>query len=134
MDWWITIIASLLSGLFGSLITTSINNKKAAEREKAGYKKFIFQNLIAYRGDVVDGYPSTGNFMLSLNQVFVAYNDNETVLSAYERYRKSLEVDTLVTLLKEMAKDLKINYQYANDDLFLHPLLDMKLQNATQQR
>ena len=134
MDWWITIIASLLSGLFGSLITTAINNKKEAEREKVGYKKYVFQNLIAFRGDATDNYPSSGNFVLNLNQVFIAFNDNKKVLTAFENYRKDMSTDALITLLKEMAKDIGIDYQFANDDLFLRPLLDVKLQKAVQQR
>ena len=134
MNWWMTLIASLLSGLIGSIITMIINNKKQAEREKKGYKQYIFQNLIAFRGDVTDNYPSSGNFVLSLNQVFVAFNDNKKVLSAFEEYRKNMSTDTLITLLKEMAKDLGINYQFANDDLFMCPLLDVKLQQTVQQR
>ncbi len=132
MDWWITIIAALLSGLFGSIITTAFNNKKESEREILAYKKQLFQNLVAYRGDIVDGYPSTGSFVPSLNQVFIVFNDSEKVIAAFEKCRKDMSNDNLVTLLKEMAKDIGINYQFANDDLFVMPLLDTKLQSIAR--
>lgn len=134
MNWWITIIASLLSGLVGSTITMAVNNHQEREREKIAYKRHIFQSLIAFRGDVTDNYPSTGNFVVFLNQVFVAFNDCEKVISAFEQYRKDMSPSNLITLLKEMANDLGVHYQFANDDLFMNPLIDVKVLNAASQR
>ena len=80
MNWWLTIIASLLSGLIGSFITMIIDNKKEAEREKAAYKKYIFQTMLGFRGDVTERGISTGKFTIAANQVFVAFNDNISVI------------------------------------------------------
>lgn len=134
MNLWITIIASLLSGLIGSLITMAVNNWKERERDKIAYKRCIFQSLIAFRGDVTDNYPSTGNFVVNLNQVFIAFNDCEKVIIAFEQYRKEMSPNNLITLLKEMANDIGINYKFANDDLFMSPLLDIKIRNSASQR
>ena len=127
MDWRVTILASLLSGLIGSIITTYINNRREKEREKIAYKKHIFQSMIAFRGDITENGLSTGQFIISANQVFVAFNDNVNVIRAFEKYRQSTTADNLVTLFKEMAKDLGINYSFANDDLFSSPLVDKQM-------
>ena len=124
---WITIIAALLSGLVGSLLTMALNNKKEKEREKKAYKRHIFQSMIAFRGDVTEKGISTGQFIAAANQVFVAFNDSEPVIKAFEKYRQNTSADNLVTLFKEMAKDLEINYSFANDDLFSMPLVDRQM-------
>ena len=127
MNMWITIVAALLSGLAGSLITMAVNNKKEKEREKTAYKRHVFQSMIAFRGDVTEKGISTGQFIIAANQVFVAFNDSEHVIKAFERYRQNTTADNLVTLFKEMAKDLGINYSFANDDLFSMPLVDRQM-------
>ncbi len=127
MNLWITIITALLSGLAGSLITMAVNNKKEKEREITAYKRQVFQSMIAFRGDVTENGISTGNFILAVNQVFIAFNDNKKVIHAFEKYRQDKTVDSLVTLFKEMANDLGIDYSFANDNLFSEPLVDRQM-------
>lgn len=127
MDWWETVILSLFSGLAGSIITLLINHAIERKRDRKKYKKEIFEGMIAYRGDIAENYISTGQFIIYLNQVFIAFNDNSKVIDIFEKYRKDKKVDDLITLFKEMANDLGIHYQFADDDLFMQPLVDHKL-------
>ena len=129
MNWWATVIISLFSGLAGSIITLLINHAIERNHERKKYKREIFQGLIAYRGDIAENCNSTGHFIIYLNQVFIAYNDNRKVIDVFEKYRKDKKLDDLITLFKEMANDLGIQYQFANDDLFMQPLVDNKLKS-----
>ena len=83
--------------------------------------------MIAFRGDVTEKGISTGQFIVAANQVFVAFNDSDSVIKAFEKYRQNTTADNLVTLFKEMAKDLGITYSFANDDLFSMPLVDRQM-------
>ena len=101
--------------------------------EKRKYKKEVFQTLIAHRADLVLGGQNSGKFEEAVNQVFVAYNDCDKVLKAFEEFRSSviykdekrnhLVVSNLLTLLKEMARELHIKYNFSNDDLFTEPII-----------
>lgn len=57
----------------------------------------MFQSMIAFRGDVTENGISTGNFILAVNQVFIAFNDNKKVIQAFEKYRQDKTVLSLQT-------------------------------------
>ena len=129
---WFTIICSLASGLIGSLITMGITLYFQHKKDKRDYKMEVFRSLIASRNDLTPGHTITGEFEKSINQVFIAFCGRKKVIAAFEEFRKTVETSSidktgkLITLLKAMAQDLHIEYQYANDDLFTKPLLISK--------
>lgn len=87
---------------------------------------------MAYRNDITEKASSSGVFESAINQVFVAYNDCPDVLEKFEVFRKMLSnnnkengeivIADLLQLLKSMAKELKIDYSFSNDDLFSNPI------------
>ncbi len=88
---------------------------------------------MAYRNDITEKASSSGVFESAINQVFVAYNDCPDVLDKFEVFRKTVAynknkendeivIADLLQLLKSMAKQLKINYSFSNDDLFSKPI------------
>lgn len=129
---------SLFSGLFASLITVLITRYFENKKSLLEYKKGVFRDLIAFRGDLVDSVDSTGNFQVAINQVFVAYNDSPKVLEAFEDFRKYNKmgvrtpednqriISALLTLLKLMAQEVHIDYSFSNDDLFTNPIIVAK--------
>lgn len=134
----ITLVSSLLSGTVASIIVflwTKISEKKEKRYE---YKLNVFKDLIAYRNDITDGGTTSGVFETAINQVFVAYNDCPDVLEKFEKFReivsmqeKDAIIDSLLQMLKGMAKELKIDYSFANDNLFTNPV---KIGNEQQKK
>lgn len=131
----VTIISSLASGILATIITLVVTNILQKRKECYNYKMKIFQDAIAYRTDIANGSVSTGNFQKTMNQVFIAYNDCPEVLVDFENFRKLVIykdntkldndkiIEALLLLLKAMAKEVKINYDFSNDDLFTKPLI-----------
>lgn len=129
MEVAIAIFSIIFSGITASIITLYWQRKS----EKRRYKMEVFQTLIAHRADLVVGGQNSGKFEEAVNQVFVAYNDCDKVLKAFEEFRSSviykdekrnhLVVSNLLTLLKEMASELHIKYNFSNDDLFTKPII-----------
>ena len=141
MSVWVTVATSLFSGVFATIITLVVTNALKKKERANQYKFEVFRELIAYRGDLVNGVASTGNFQRAINEVFIAYNDVEEVLKTFEEFRNSANsgirtpadndriVSQLTTLLKAMAKEISIDYSFANDDLFTRPVLIAKSKN-----
>ena len=133
MEIFQAIALSLFSGLFASLITVLITRYFENKKSLLEYKKKVFQDLIAFRGDLVDSAENTGNFQVAINQVFVAYNDSPKVLEAFDNKMgaRTLEdnrcvISALLTLLKLMAQEVHIDYSFSNDDLFTNPIIIAK--------
>lgn len=138
MSTWITVVSSLMSGLIATIITLIVTTILQKKNDKLQYKKQIFQEQIYSRGDITNSQSSTGVFEKAINQVFIAHNDSPDVLKCFENFRQmlfqqsrtsvdnQLIIDALISLLKEMAVDIHINYNFANDDLFTSPLIIRK--------
>lgn len=128
----ITLISSLLSGIFATIITLVWTWRNARKDKRYDYKLSVFKDLMAYRNDITEKASSSGVFESAINQVFVAYNDCPDVLEKFEVFRKMLSnnnkekgeivIADLLQLLKSMAKELKIDYSFSNDDLFSNPI------------
>lgn len=128
----ITLISSLLSGIFATIITLVWTWRNARKDKRYDYKLFVFKDLMAYRNDITEESSSSGVFESAINQVFVAYNDCPDVLEKFEVFRKTVSnnnkekgeivIADLLQLLKSMAKELKIDYSFSNDDLFSNPI------------
>lgn len=123
------------SGILATIITLVVTECLRRKHAKYEYKMVVFRDVIAYRTDITGGTCATGKFMQAINQVFIAYNDCPKVISAFEEFRKATiykvnpaienekVISALVVLFKEMAKELKIDYSFSNDDLFTKPLI-----------
>lgn len=122
------VILPLSSGLIATLVTIIVTIIQQRKQARKNFKMQVFQDLIAYRTDITDKGTATGNFSKAINLVFVAYNDSPAVLDAFEKFRKSVHdkkdsIDDLITMLKLMAKELHINYDFSNDSLFTVPII-----------
>lgn len=123
------------SGILATIITLVVTECLRRKHAKYEYKMAVFRDVIAYRTDITGGACATGKFMQAINQVFIAYNDCPKVIAAFEEFRKATiykvnpavenekVISALVVLFKEMAKELKIDYSFSNDDLFTKPLI-----------
>lgn len=82
MEIFQAIALSLFSGLFASLITVLITRYFENKKSLLEYKKKVFQDLIAFRGDLVDSAENTGNFQVrrDLSRVISA---NKTLYKTY---------------------------------------------------
>lgn len=121
----IAILSAVFSGIMASIITLKWQSKN----EKRKYKMEIFQMMIAHRNDLTPGRLPSGKFEEAVNQIFIAYNDCDKVIKAFEEFRSVVlfkdnyqVISKLVTLLKEMANELHIKYDFSNDDLFTNPI------------
>lgn len=134
--WW----SIILSGVVASLITLIITNIMQIRRDRKEYKMQVFKTLVAYRTDLTDSSSATGNLQIALNQIFVAFNRDIKVIQAFETFRKDVQYKSeqdanekldsdFIALIKAMADNLNINYGFANDDLFMRPLLLKKPNN-----
>ena len=125
----ITILSIFFSGITASIVTLHWQRKS----EKRKYKMEVFQMIIAHRQDIVESGRNSGKFEEAVNQVFIAYNDCDKVLKVFEEFRSSviyknekendLVISNLLRLLKEMASELHIKYNFSNDDLFMKPII-----------
>lgn len=123
------------SGVLATIITLVVTECLRRKNAKYEYKMAVFRDVIAYRTDITSGTCSTGKFMHAMNQVFIAYNDCPKVIAAFEEFRRTVMykvnpavenekvISLLIVLFKEMAKELKIDYSFSNDDLFTKPLM-----------
>lgn len=118
-----SIYSILLSGMVATIVTIVVNAYNEKKKMEYEYKMKVFQTMIAYRGELASVLQSSGEFRPALNQVFVAFNKEKKVIDAFERFRKDKSNDNLLSLFKAMSEDLKIEYSFANDDLFMNPLV-----------
>ena len=134
--WW----SIILSGVVASLITLIVTNIMQIRRDRKEYKMQVFKTLVAYRTDLTDSSSATGNLQIALNQIFVAFNRDIKVIQTFETFRKDVQYKSeqdanekldsdFIALIKAMADNLNINYGFANDDLFMRPLLLKKPNN-----
>ena len=125
----VTILSSLFSGIFATIITILVTNHLQKKNARMEYKRKIFRDVIAYRGDISNSGRNSGHFQEAINQVFIAYNDCPKVLKAFEEFRKSTTahnqnvISDLLGLIKAMALVIKVDYSFANDDLFTRPIV-----------
>jgi len=113
----VIILASLLSGLIGVLISTYFYHKL----EKKKIKFDTARHLFGYRYNI-----QSDGFKKSMNEIFIVYADQPKVIKAMEDLYTALQTpskpnadDKLVTLLKEICNDLDIDYSTVNESYFL---------------
>lgn len=116
----ITIIASLLSGLAGALLSTIVYIRRESRKFKIDTLKRFAANRFDFKGD---------EFSRALNEIFVVYNDSSEVMKALAEFHKAITSkqkndvceDALVKLYKSMCDNTSINLKGFNDSFFLTP-------------
>jgi len=123
---WLTVLAALLSGLIGVVISTW--HYRRFERRRL--KLDTFRRLLAYRHAVVPASSSTTqeHFFSTLNEVFVVFHDAPLVVRALQTLHADLQLsnrlqDNLVSLFKAICNDLHISIKAINDSFFLYPFV-----------
>ncbi|MCH7973928.1 MAG: hypothetical protein IH949_08590 [Bacteroidetes bacterium] len=113
----IVIVASLLSGIIGIIISNIYHARFEERKIKIDTFKRVFSNRYDLQGD---------EFSKALNEIFVIYNNSENVISALRSFHQKVvnkqnSEDELLKLLKTMCKEVDINFDDFNDSFFLKP-------------
>ena len=125
IPFWVTIISSVLSGIFGVII--SILYYRRYENRKQKFD--TFRRLVGNRYAITETFKGKSNsehsreeFYAALNEVVVVFYDSTSVLEALGKYQETQNVNNLVSLFKAICKDLKVSYEF-NDSFFLNPFI-----------
>jgi len=113
----ITIFSSLISGVFGVIISTAFYVLHERRKDKIETLRKFFGNRYDLLGD---------EFSRALNEVFVVFEKSPKVIAALSEYHKKVIIrqnseDELIKLFKAMCNDVKLGYSDFNDSFFLHP-------------
>lgn len=130
MSPWLTIVASLISGIIGVIMTLAWQRRSEIRRQKIE----VLRELSGYRFTLIDH--GTGvqpadkaRFQGALNQIFIIYADDEAVMRTLGEFHASVVSkqagaiinDHLVKLFKAMANSAKVDISQLNDSFFLTP-------------
>ncbi len=113
----VTIVASVISGIAGVVISTIFYVRHERRKDKLETLRRFTGNRYDLVGD---------EFSRALNEIFVVFKRSPKVMQALSAYhqkvteRQSSE-DELVKLFKSMCDDLGLSYSEFNDSFFLHP-------------
>ena len=118
---WVTIIASLLSGLIGVIVSSCFYRRYENRKQKFDTLRRLLGNRFAIaEGRESNAEHSREEFFVVLNEVFVMFHDSGPVRDALDKYHESMSQDNLLRLFKAICKDLKISYEL-NDSFFERP-------------
>lgn len=121
VPFWVTIIASLLSGLVGVIVSSHFYRKYENRKQKLGtLRKLVGNRFAISEGQESKFGSSREEFFAGLNEVFVIFHDSANVLSALEKYHESMSLDNQLRLVKAMCRNLKFSYKF-NDSFYLKP-------------
>jgi hypothetical protein len=125
----ITIMYSVVSGLLGVIISTWYYHRYETKKVKLD----TLRRLVAYRYCLTNAgaIDAEKEFFGALNEAFVVFNKNRSVLKALQTMHGNLGqpaklVDDLLILLKAMYKDLGIAYSEINDSFMTKPFVRSK--------
>lgn len=113
----VTIVASLLSGIIGVIISTVYHRRYEKQRMKIETLKAF----VGYRYDL-----KGDSFSRALNEIFLVFHDSTKVLTLLSKYHSKVTArqpseDELVRLFKAMCDDVGMKYDEFNDSFFLKP-------------
>ncbi|SCZ84624.1 DUF6680 family protein [Nitrosomonas mobilis] len=114
---FVTLSASLLSGLIGLGISTWHYRRFEVRKAKLDTLKKVISNRYDLQGD---------EFSRGLNEIVLVFNKSPSVMKALAAFhgkvvtRQDVE-DALLALLKSMCTDLGVGYEQFNDSFFLKP-------------
>jgi hypothetical protein len=114
---FVTLTASLLSGLIGLGISTWHYRRFEVRKAKLDTLKRIISNRYDLKGD---------EFSRGLNEIVLVFNKSPSVMEALAAFHEKVVTrqyaeDTLLILLKSMCTDLGVSYEQFNDSFFLKP-------------
>ena len=120
-SFWVTIIASLLSGLIGVILSSCFYLRYENRKQKFD----TFRRLLANRFAIAEGQEnnserSRDEFFAALNEMVVVFHDSTTVLHALNTYHENKSQDNLLRLFKAICKSLRVSYEF-NDSFFQKP-------------
>ncbi len=113
----VVILASILSGILGVLISNIYHHKNQDRQIKIDTFKRVFSNRYDLQGE---------DFSKAVNEIFVIYNDSGDVMKKLDSFHRAVVAkqgteNALLNLLKSMCKEVNINYNDFNDSFFLTP-------------
>jgi hypothetical protein len=113
----IILIASLLSGIIGVIISNVYHKRYEERKIKIESFKRLFSNRYDLKGD---------EFTRAINEVFIIFNNSNNVISALRSFHEKIvnknnSEDEFLKLLKEICKDTNLNFEEFNDSFFLIP-------------
>jgi hypothetical protein len=113
----VTIISSLLSGLFAVIVSTIYYRRYEKRKMKVDTLKRFAGNRYDLKGD---------EFSKALNEIFIVFQDSPEVMKALSDYHERVtarqkDLDHLIKLFKAMCKVLNIKFEQFNDSFFLRP-------------
>ncbi len=118
---WVTIIASLLSGLIGVIVSSYFYRRYENRKQKLDTLRRLVGNRFAIaEGQGSNTELSREDFFAALNEVIVMFHDSVPVLDALNKYHESKSEDYLLRLFKAICKDLDVSYEF-NDSFFTKP-------------
>jgi hypothetical protein len=113
----ILILTTVFSGLLGVIISNVYHKKQQIRTIKIE----LVKNVLGYRYQLTENYEdSQKEILFALNQILVIFNDSDIVINALIKYHETKSINDLVSLIKSMCDDAKIEYKY-NDILFTTP-------------
>lgn len=116
---WVTIIASLASGL----VTFGISTWFYRRHEKRKQKFEVLRTLAANRHALTNTSDpeASSQFFAALNEAFVIFYDSKKVLEALNNFHKypGRDRDNSVELFKAICQNLGINREFLDDEFFL---------------
>ena len=116
-----TIIASLLSGMIGVIVSSRLHRKY----EKRKQKLDTLRRLVGTRWAITEGQENNAQFsreefFVTLNEAIVVFHDSTSVIDTLDRYHESMSNDNFLRLFKAICKNLEISYEL-NDSFFERP-------------
>jgi hypothetical protein len=121
MDWLIVIIAAVISGLLGVIVSLIYYRR----HEKYQMKLKTLKDFTGYRYDL-----RSENFTRAMNEIFIVFSNSTKVKQALKKFYENrmtpapmrnatLADQYLVELFKSMCEDLKIKTSDFTDSFFL---------------
>lgn len=118
-----TIITATCSGLVGALLSALITVKLTYRNHKKEVKWKIAEEFFGYRYQIASNTQNKDDWRLCVNKIPIVFRDNENVIDAWHTLYDSVRVgdttkadEAIVTLMKEICKDVGINTKDWNDN------------------
>ncbi|MCC7300244.1 MAG: hypothetical protein IT583_04120 [Verrucomicrobia bacterium] len=124
----VTLIASLLSGIIGVLV--SAHHYRKYDKEKL--KRDVLRRLAGNRHLLtVVPCEAKGEPFIALNEAFIVFSDSPKVIAALKKMHDELRqserlVDNIVTLIKTMAEAANVSVNILNDSFIECPFSPRK--------
>ena len=121
MNWLMVIIAAIISGFLGVVISIVYYRR----HEKYQRKLKTLSDFARYRYDI-----QGEDFTRALNEIFVVFSDSEKVKQALRKFHENtisparssdLANQYLIELFKSMCEDINIKTSDFTDNFFLMP-------------